>query len=936
MNKIKISVIVVLAIMILSSLMLVNNTNVNNTNVSATKDKTTFSPASTVNSDYWNTSQVVYSDQYNTLNIQNTLANLNSGSINVGGDIPYYFNFTTETININSIILNFTIEFENPISAYGSPPPYVYVGLIFTNITIYYEIELSDVDTYNAIISINTGNLVNTKLFYFKGISFENYYSTGVAGGNTFTDIYSNNNVQNIPEGYTQHTGITGTSGNGVSYNVYSSISKNFAPILDSGYNFYYIDWSSTIDFTLYINNVNVSYGNNIMYNAGTSTYDFNFSRTLTTVQASLTVKIYDQRNFGNYVLPQFAPYTDLSYNSGNISMQWQNNSNENLLFLNSINANINLNNFLYSPLLIINNLTTFNINFSYISTATYIYFPYIQLFNSVYSYNNISFNNYNKSLYLNANQTSTLLFINRSNNNLINNKFYFYNNWNMGFNFMSITPKNANSQILISPYKFSYVKYPVFFNESQFPIGSQWQLTIGGHTYTSTTNSIELNLTTGDYPYSASFGAFTANGNEVISGTNYVKNILLQFKSQATYYLTIDTNNYNNYYNVVIGGSSYSIIDNNNLIPIFNGTYSVNAKVNGYSIVYPSQITITGNKTIYFNFTATNRYLTFVESGLYIGVSWTVNVNNTNYNSIGNEISIWLSQTNYNYVVSAINDYTVSPASGAIDLTSNTTIDIVFTHYPFLTINVVGYQQNYPYTFSINSNTYTFTNSNNVIVISSGTYNYVFNFNENFTWTNGNIVINSNMTLTENVNVKVYHLIFNANIPSYNLILNNNSYIAGNIYYYNTTNHLLQYSAHYSSFIVKYSESSLSYNVNQTIYINFTKLYEFILVSEIDTTWSVIYNNHTYINDGNIVILSANNTINIGINDISGYTPVNYTMKISSNNIVSITQINFTSANNIQSEQFNMISLMPYLIIFMFIIFVGVIGFIRKRGKDE
>ena len=689
------------------------------------------------------------------------------------------------------------------------------------------------------------------------------------------------------------------------------------------------------LSYTMYLNGSTTSSNANNFYLSSTDAFASPYNifsaiplgHTLSIVPTDIGIsKIYWQVPFGNYVLPQFAPYPNFHYFDGNSTIYWNNNTIDNIIFsTNSININgvqppdinsISSNNF-------ISNLSSYDVNVSYnqIYGSGYLNLRIANfgLNNNIDGtfYANVLYNTYNNSYILKSNYSA---------NNIVSSYSLLYN----------ISINNENSIVSIQPYTLTYVKYPVFFNESQFPIGSQWQLAIGGHTYTSTTNSIELNLTTGDYPYSASFGAYTANGNEVISGTNYTKNILLSFRLQTTYYLTIDTNNYNNFYNVVISGSSYSIIDNNNLIPIINGTYSINAKVNGYSIVYPSQITITGNKTIYFNFTMTNRYLTFVESGLYIGVSWTVNVNNTNYNSIGNKISIWLSQTNYNYVVSIVKNYTVSPASGTVDLTSNNTIDIIFTHYPYLTIDVVGYQQNYPYTFSINSNIYFLTNSNNKIPLPSGTYNYVFNFNKNFTWTNGNIVINSNTTLTENVSVKMYYITFISNINNYTLILNNTSYNVYNTFIYQTTNHLLKYSAIYSNFYVKYSQNTLSYNINQTIYINFTKIYEFILVSEIDTTWSIVFNNQTYINNGNIVLLSYNNNITFSVNAISGYIPDSYIHTIHSSSFVSITQINFTTANNIQSEQFNMLSLLPYLVIFMFIAFVGVIGFIRKRGKDE
>ena len=185
---------------------------------------------------------------------------------------------------------------------------------------------------------------------------------------------------------------------------------------------------------------------------------------------------------------------------------------------------------------------------------------------------------------------------------------------------------------------------------------------------------------------------------------------------------------------------------------------------------------------------------------------------------------------------------------------------------------------------------------------------------------------------LTETVNAKLYHLVFISNQYPYYL---NSNYISST-YYYNTTNHNFIFTATFIDYFVHYSQTSLTYAINQTIYINFTKIYEYILVSEINTNWQVIFNNHTYTgNDNNIVLFSVNSSITIGVNALQGYIPEHYLSTINSTGYTTVYIVNFTTANNIQSEQNSMYSLLPYLLIVLTIVIPAIAVYVRRRRYE-
>ena len=129
------------------------------------------------------------------------------------------------------------------------------------------------------------------------------------------------------------------------------------------------------------------------------------------------------------------------------------------------------------------------------------------------------------------------------------------------------------------------------------------------------------------------------------------------------------------------ISGSSYTLM-------LSNGTYSYTIAISD-RIYRPAQSS--GSVAVYGKsisqsvvFSPVKYTITFKESGLPSGTSWSVNLNGTTLSSTTNTIIFSMPNGTYSYTVSSVSGYTLSPSSGSINIHgSNTPKSITFTHNP-------------------------------------------------------------------------------------------------------------------------------------------------------------------------------------------------------------------------------------------------------------
>ncbi|MGC8580496.1 MAG: protease pro-enzyme activation domain-containing protein, partial [bacterium] len=186
---------------------------------------------------------------------------------------------------------------------------------------------------------------------------------------------------------------------------------------------------------------------------------------------------------------------------------------------------------------------------------------------------------------------------------------------------------------------------YTVTFTESGLPPGTTWSVTLGGTTKSSSTNTITFSEPNGTYTFSVgvisgytaspSSGTITVNGANVNQGITFTQNVTKLYTITFTESgLPAGTKWYVNLSN----GQSFSSTTNTITFSEPNGTYSYTiATVNKNYAPNPSSGTFTvngNNVNVAITFNLVTYTVTFTESGLPAGTTWSVTLGGTTKSS--------------------------------------------------------------------------------------------------------------------------------------------------------------------------------------------------------------------------------------------------------------------------------------------------------------
>jgi len=247
---------------------------------------------------------------------------------------------------------------------------------------------------------------------------------------------------------------------------------------------------------------------------------------------------------------------------------------------------------------------------------------------------------------------------------------------------------------------------FPVTFTETGLLPGTGWWVAIKGQTLpgASSPGSIYTNLTNGSYSFTVnsvngyrvtpSSGNFTVNGTSVtipVSFARFPGYFLLTFNEtglppSACWGASIN-GSFVQPVQVPGGCGTYGTI----LEPNGSYSYSVGSGFGGYVPVPMSGHVNVSGKPVNVSITFVRGYpVTFLESGLLNGTSWSVTVSGGSFYGTMAPGSIYLNLSNgtYSYTVNPVNGYRATPSSG--NLTVNGTsveIPVKFTpqsgYYP-------------------------------------------------------------------------------------------------------------------------------------------------------------------------------------------------------------------------------------------------------------
>ncbi len=345
--------------------------------------------------------------------------------------------------------------------------------------------------------------------------------------------------------------------------------------------------------------------------------------------------------------------------------------------------------------------------------------------------------------------------------------------------NYNTLNVKNGIGSPKFNDYNAIYPGYdylplvhagaPIIFNETGLRAGTLWSVSFNNYLKLSNTNYTVFHVasTTGNLTYIVNIpvGYYLVNpamGNVTLNGGKQVINLVFE----PEYYLNFTETGLpaNATWNVTVYNSTRSITNTSmtstNSILIPNGTYNYTiTNVTGYTVKPLSgSVTVKGkNASIPVTFTpvvSPSKYaVTFTESGLASGTSWSVTLNGTAKSSTTGTVTFTEVNGTYSYTVSNVSGYTVSPLSGSVTVSGkNASVPVTFKSKP--TVTVVKYAVTFTEsglpsgtnwsvtlngtTHSINTTAITFTEVN-------GTYGYTVASVTNYTVTpqSGNVTVN-------------------------------------------------------------------------------------------------------------------------------------------------------------------------------------------------
>ncbi|MHB8397279.1 MAG: ice-binding family protein, partial [Thermoplasmataceae archaeon] len=205
---------------------------------------------------------------------------------------------------------------------------------------------------------------------------------------------------------------------------------------------------------------------------------------------------------------------------------------------------------------------------------------------------------------------------------------------------------------------------FNVTFTESGLSSGTSWTVTFNGSTSSSTTDAISFTAANGTYSYSigsvSGYTLATSSGNITVNGNNVSQNVTftaVKVVSKYTVTFTESGLSSGTSWTATFNGSTLSSTTATISFTAANGTYPYSiGSVSGYTLATSSgNITVNGNNVSQnVTFTAVkvvSKYtVTFTESGLSSGTSWTVTFNGSTSSSTTDAISFTAANGTYSY----------------------------------------------------------------------------------------------------------------------------------------------------------------------------------------------------------------------------------------------------------------------------------------------
>jgi outer membrane protein assembly factor BamB len=215
---------------------------------------------------------------------------------------------------------------------------------------------------------------------------------------------------------------------------------------------------------------------------------------------------------------------------------------------------------------------------------------------------------------------------------------------------------------------------YAVTFSETGLPSGSTWSVTLGAVRNSSSGPQIGFEEPNGTYGFSVSSAAgyrpTPGSGNIVVQGAGVEE--LVQFGPPARFALSVVETGLPNGKNWSVTFSGLVVYSTGTSAgtDLPNGTYSVFVNpVPGFRVNASSFQAVVAGRPVTFDvaFTPYVFTVTFTETGLSSGQSWSVTLNGSARSSITSTVVFSVGNGSYNFSIGSVSGYSSSPSSGTV-----------------------------------------------------------------------------------------------------------------------------------------------------------------------------------------------------------------------------------------------------------------------------
>jgi YVTN family beta-propeller protein len=299
---------------------------------------------------------------------------------------------------------------------------------------------------------------------------------------------------------------------------------------------------------------------------------------------------------------------------------------------------------------------------------------------------------------------------------------------------------------------------YTVSFSEKGLPEGVEWFVNLSnGYSYNSTGSTISFTTTNNNYTYSIGisspdyrpvhrYGNFIVNNSPLLFSVQFTGvNFTITFKetglpSGTAWYVNITGMPSSgpitsSSYSISLMNSSYTFTvstENKTFSPTYTSSFTVNGA--------PVSITVTFSKVLY--------KVTFTETGLPAGSTWSVVLNGATNTTTSSTISFMEPNGTYSYSVSTTNPaYGPSVSSSSITVSGSAkTVSLSFVPLTFtVTFTETGLPTGTTWYVNLsNGKSLSSTNSTITVSLTNGTYNYTASSN-GYKQKTGSITLNDN-----------------------------------------------------------------------------------------------------------------------------------------------------------------------------------------------